>query len=273
MELGERLRQARQEAGLSQRQLCGDTITRNMLSQIENGSARPSMDTLRELAARLGKPMGYFLEEQAVISPNLAVMERARQKEGKEVLEELEAYQAPDAVFDRERWLLEALTCLDMARQALDAGKKEYAGALLERAGKAGGHTVYYTPELERRRQLLAYEAGFLPAEEVNTDEWELFLIAKAFLAENVPEKCIGIMQTIDGLEEEHHFILGQAYLLLSQYEQAIGHFRQAEGYDPQAVFAGLEKCYSALEDYKQAYFYACKQRNGHLGDDCPYAQ
>ena len=66
MELGQRLKQARLEAGLSQRQLCGEEITRNMLSQIENGSARPSMDTLRYLAARLGKPMGYFLEEQAV---------------------------------------------------------------------------------------------------------------------------------------------------------------------------------------------------------------
>ena len=43
MTLGEKIKQARQEAGLSQRQLCGDAITRNMLSQIENGSARPSM--------------------------------------------------------------------------------------------------------------------------------------------------------------------------------------------------------------------------------------
>ena len=34
MELGEKLLQARQEAGLSQRQLCGDVITRNMLSLI-----------------------------------------------------------------------------------------------------------------------------------------------------------------------------------------------------------------------------------------------
>ena len=32
MELGEKLKQARLEAGLSQRQLCGEEITRNMLS-------------------------------------------------------------------------------------------------------------------------------------------------------------------------------------------------------------------------------------------------
>ena len=34
MELGEKLLRARQEAGLSQRQLCGEEIPRNMLSQI-----------------------------------------------------------------------------------------------------------------------------------------------------------------------------------------------------------------------------------------------
>ena len=56
MALSQRLKQARLEAGLSQKALCGDRITRNMLSQIENGSARPSMDTLRYLAQQLGKP-------------------------------------------------------------------------------------------------------------------------------------------------------------------------------------------------------------------------
>ena len=78
MSLGEALRQARLEAGLSQRALCGDEITRNMLSRIENGVAQPSMRTLQYLAGRLGKPMSYFLDEQAVVSSNQQVMERAR---------------------------------------------------------------------------------------------------------------------------------------------------------------------------------------------------
>ena len=55
MDIGGKLKAARLEAGLSQRQLCGEIITRNMLSQIENGSAQPSMETLCQLAARLGK--------------------------------------------------------------------------------------------------------------------------------------------------------------------------------------------------------------------------
>ena len=40
MELGTKLRQARLDAGLSQRQLCEGIVTRNMLSQIENGAAK-----------------------------------------------------------------------------------------------------------------------------------------------------------------------------------------------------------------------------------------
>ena len=63
MEMGELLRKARLEAGLTQRALCGDRITRNMLSQIENGTARPSMATLQYLADALGKPVSYFLGE------------------------------------------------------------------------------------------------------------------------------------------------------------------------------------------------------------------
>ena len=76
MDIGKKLRQARLDAGLSQRQLCGDVITRNMLSLIENGSARPSMDTLAYLAEQLGKPMGFFLGEK---SANAECIKKARQ--------------------------------------------------------------------------------------------------------------------------------------------------------------------------------------------------
>ena len=65
--LGEKIRQARLEQGLSQRQLCGTEITRNMLSQIESGKARPSMQTLTYLAQTLGKPVSFFLEEQVEV--------------------------------------------------------------------------------------------------------------------------------------------------------------------------------------------------------------
>lgn len=75
MTMGERLRQAREEAGLSQRQVCGDQITRNQLSQLEHDRVGPSVETLRYLARQLGKPVSYFLGE---ISPNLQILQEVR---------------------------------------------------------------------------------------------------------------------------------------------------------------------------------------------------
>ena len=106
MTLGEKILQARQASGLSQRQLCGEMITRNMLSQIEHGTASPSMDTLRYLAARLGKPVSYFLEEEDAALPNWPRIRRARlayaREDGAGVLAALENYDAPDEIFDQE---------------------------------------------------------------------------------------------------------------------------------------------------------------------------
>ena len=260
MELGTRLRQARTEAGLSQRQLCEGLITRNMLSQIENGSARPSMDTLRQLAARLGKPISYFLEEKTVYSPNLAVMEQARNAAGQAVLDTLEAYRGPDAQFDRERWLLEALTCLELARQALDSGKKGLAGTMLARAEKAGGRTPYYTPDLEHRRLLLCCEGGFLPPSALPEDRRVLMLWAQAALEDSKPERCGKLLEAVQVRDEQWHFLRAEAYFALQEYAQAAEHYRQAEEYSLQ-VYGRLEHCYRELEDYKMAYLYACKQR------------
>jgi len=262
MKLGQRLRQARLEAGLSQRQLCGEEITRNMLSQIENGSARPSMDTLRYLAARLGKPMGYFLEEEAVISPNQQLMASARQ--GGDVLELLKAYQGPDAIFDPERWLLEALACMESARQALADHKPGYAKALLQQAAAAGAQTPYYTPELERRRLLLCHEAGMdaqMLARHLPDMDGELLLRAQAALESGQAMRCAQLLDAAESRDEKWHFLRGEACLALKEYHPAAAHFLQAETYAPMRVYARLEQCYKELEDYKQAYFYACKQR------------
>ena len=139
MELGEKLRQARLEAGLTQRQLCGDQITRNMLSLIENGSAKPSMETLRYLASRLGKSVSFFLDETAVVSVNQETMESARRLydagDYAAAALVLEGYRELDGVYDREKQLLWALTHLNLAEQAIRQRARPGADA----AGRAGG--------------------------------------------------------------------------------------------------------------------------------------
>ena len=111
MELGQKLKHARQAAGLSQRQLCGDVITRNMLSQIENGNAQPSMATLQHLAKQLGKPVSFFLDEEPA-SGNQQRILQARSATSEEKLRLLADYEGPDPIFDPEYFFLKASICI-----------------------------------------------------------------------------------------------------------------------------------------------------------------
>lgn len=270
MELGQKIKQARLESGLSQRQLCGEEITRNMLSQIENGSARPSMDTLRYLAARLGKTVAYFLEEQAVTSPNQSVMEQARESWSKGDPERtariLADYRGPDRVFDRERWLLEALCLMATAEQALQENKQAYAVRLLEKAKQAGEQTDYYTPDLERKRKLLSCRADPAAAREIASSlpdlTPEILVRARAALEVGDPARCGRILDAAAPTEDgQWHYLRGEAYFAMGQYAPAAEHYHRAESLYPRQTALRLEQCYRELEDFKQAYFYACKQR------------
>jgi len=62
--LGERVRSARRETGLSQAQLAGDELTKGFISQIESGLVRPSIRSLQHIAQKLGKPLDYFIGDE-----------------------------------------------------------------------------------------------------------------------------------------------------------------------------------------------------------------
>ncbi len=64
IDLGKKIRRLRTAQQMTQTALAGDQITRNMLSQIENGSAQPSLPTVLYLAQKLNIPAGYFLAEE-----------------------------------------------------------------------------------------------------------------------------------------------------------------------------------------------------------------
>ena len=61
--LGQRIRQARQELGLTLTAVAGKDFTRAFLNQVELGRSQPSTQTLRIIAQRLQRPIDYFLEE------------------------------------------------------------------------------------------------------------------------------------------------------------------------------------------------------------------
>ena len=267
MNLGEKLKQARLEAGLSQRQLCGEEITRNMLSQIEHGTARPSMDTLRYLAQRLGKPVSWFLEEESVVSPNQTVMTQARhffdRGEYANAMMALETYRSPDAVYDRERQLLECLILLRLAEVAADEGREPLARELLERLEIP--EQGYCIEELTCRALLLR---GRLFREELPRicrdlpdREEELLLRAEGALMERQPEKAARLLDACNGESSRWKLLRADAYMAQGAFRKAIPLLLAAEKVCPGEAAAQLEICYRETGNYRQAYVYACKQK------------
>ncbi len=267
-DLGRRLKEARLEAGLSQRQLGGEKLTRNMLSLIENGAAAPSLDTLSYLAARLGKPVSYFLEEQTVTSPNQEAMSRARaayqRGDAPETLAALEGYREPDPVFDQEYRLLSALSRMDLAQAAVAQGRRPYAVALLDQAARAGEQCAYFGPWKGRLLLLLAQaDPERIPeaARALPSLDPPLLLLAQAAMDGGDPVRCAACLDAaLDREGPDWNLLRGQAYLAQGNFEAAAKCLHLAEDSRPAAVPL-LEQCYRELGDYKMAYFYACKQK------------
>lgn len=269
MALCDKIRQARLEAGLSQKALCGDTITRNMLSLIENGNAKPSMATLSYIAQRLGKPVSYFLEEAAVVSENQGVITAARaayaQADYSRAQELLAGYETDDALFDAEFFLLNALTQVALAEQAIAQGRSVYALTLLERAQQALRQTPYATEALQRHILVLHYGAkpslARVLAESLPDNTQETCLRAEAALQQGQPQKAAAILDAHQSSKPQWQLLRGTCAMQLQQYAEAARYYHGAEEAYPQQTAAALEQCYRELQDYKMAYQYACKQR------------
>jgi tetratricopeptide (TPR) repeat protein len=60
LRLGERLRQLRVAAGLTQSELAVERFSKEYISQIERGKTRPTQETIEWLASRLGVDAGYL---------------------------------------------------------------------------------------------------------------------------------------------------------------------------------------------------------------------
>src|SRR3954462_9110450 len=100
LRLGERLRQLRVAGGMTQTELAGDRFSKEYVSQIERGKTRPTPETIRWLADRLGVDAGFLAnggsaDERGRVAAALAragALLEARRND--EALAELEAVRA-----------------------------------------------------------------------------------------------------------------------------------------------------------------------------------
>lgn len=255
MTIGQRILAARLEAGLSQRQLAGESITRNMLSAIEHDKAKPSLDTLLYLSGMLNRPVGYFLGEDSPALEGYDRMELARSCcDGRRYRQCLDALAGiPEGcALDRERRILKVVATIALARQAMEEGKMPYARRLLEEPVEEG--CPYFTPGLERELALLRKAAGL--GVRIPSDDG-LVLRAEEALGEGRPSDARRYLLAEDDRDDRWHFLMGETLFALGEYAAAAEHYHAAEQSMAGAVRRRLQLCYAALKDFEKAYYYA----------------
>ena len=261
MELGEKLRSARLSAGLTQKQLSDGIVTRNMLSQIENGTAKPSMKTLEAFAERLNRKISFFLEDSPAASPNTRLVENARgcfdRGDWNGALEALSYFQQPDGVHDRERALLRQLCLLELAREAVGERKYPYARELLE---KMGEERSYCQSFLDRERILLLGKLG--QTDQLPSLDEELLLRAEQAISRRDESRAAALLDACEAQDLPLWQLLrGKCALASGDYARAAELLSGAETVYPEESAPLLEICFRELGDYKQAYLYACRQK------------
>ena len=146
--LGERIRELRMRLGITQRELAGDRITRNMLSLIESGNASPSVSTLLYIADRLGTSAGYFFTSTeadegryfklSIIDDLKEQFRRGNYRECERICESV-----PMSARDDELSYLAAISYLHTAREAAEALEPSQALKDLANARSYAERSIY----------------------------------------------------------------------------------------------------------------------------------
>ena len=157
MNIGEKIRSLRVAKLMTQSELAGNQITRNMLSRIENGSAQPSLSTILYIAGRLNVPVGFLLAEEGdeIVYQkmnSLANIKRAYRAGDLAGCRSLCLSSCPEP--DDEIRLLLANCDLGIAEDAFWKGRIRFACRFFDEALLYAGETLYPAPHIRARTEL-----------------------------------------------------------------------------------------------------------------------
>lgn len=271
MKIGEKIRQRRKELGYTQAYVCGDGLTRNMLSLIETDKANPSLQTLCRIARILDVPVSYLIGEEDLdryrrsqTVPKIRAYFKAARYD--RCLSEIDALSQDGD--DELNWL-GAQAALALAKSQVRGGSFSLALGNFDRAAAFAARTVY--PVEDIRAQILLYrpvaENFRFPLLSFDQKQYERTI-------SDVAGYEFYKYMTMDGsyffqnpLYEMH--LRAKRLMRLKKYAEAIEllskledrkNEENAEAYLLFGVYADLETCYKEIGDFERAYRYANKR-------------
>lgn len=284
--LGKKIRALRLQKKMTQKEVVGDFITRNMLSQIESGTATPSMRTLEYLARVLDVPMFYLMEDE---QPEDQTMPIAMLQKAKRAFRDgdydacLASLQRVKEPFLEEANALRAKASLEKARILLRQGEFEQAKQLAEEAMQLNDQSIYGARSVKADAYLCMDEATnegwdyymqYRSALETPYSNAHVSMInAEMFLNQGKVEQARIMLDALSGGDYDHCMLdAGRVRLLQArvamakeQWEEALSLCHEAEELWEQAphhaqralLYQCMEQCAMKLDDYKSAHHYA----------------
>ena len=289
MTLGEKIRAARIEKHMTQKDLVGSYITRNMLSKIENGSATPSVKTLEYLADALGMPAGYFMSENTSdeFTPGNMVDAREQFRQGSwdgciHILETMDM----DGGYRDEALLLLSRAKISLSKRAIEDGRYEEAIRLSQEAIVHNAETLYFSAALKTEALLLIVRCvmeidgdfdhalnEYLDAyQDQGLGEFYRLTMAEHYIRKGDLDSARAEMDSIvrlsDATKPAYLMLQGQMDLQGQEYAEAAKQLERAEqlarssgsSHFMSGLYAMLEQCYREMDDFKKAYHYASMQ-------------
>lgn len=291
--LGERIKEARLEKQLTQKEVSGDFITRNMLSQIENGLAKPSIKTIEYIAKKLDKPLTYFMD--AMVEEDLYhnqiskldnIIDSYTKKEWDNCIEgltkiinSLDSKKVPLNI--REIYLL-MYRCLaykgfELFNENMSKEAEEYLIKSLSYQQKIPYLDVYLKSKI---LLCLAHVSLLLDrvddAEEYFSEYEQIYLIkelssqsllikGEILLRKKRYKDCTELLEKNKSINDinnfNYYFLLGRAYFEQEKYSESIDVFskcyefvEESDNQRPNFLHKYIAESYSKIGDFEKAY-------------------
>lgn len=269
--LGKKIKDLRKARGLTQSQLAGEKVTRNMLSGIENGTANPSLETLRYLAEGLSVSVAYLISEEN----DLVFFEKKRL-----ISKIYRAYEAKNYTVcislindipekDEELYYLLAVCHLELAKKSVAHGALLTALGNLELSKECSEKTkidtkhieaqipMYYSIAKNIQSPLLEFDAQKYHNALIGSVDFEFFKYLTLDFSYAFETPALALHMESKKLMKDRNYVEAVKRLLNAT------ELSKKDDYNAFVVFSlysDLEYCYKQLYDYEKAYMYSSKR-------------
>lgn len=271
MTLGEKIKNARIKKGMTQSELSGKKITRNMLSAIESGKAKPSVDTIQYLAQALSLPAAYFLsedddlhfyEKKMIITD---VYRAYKAKNYKACIRKIKTV----SVLDDELYYLLSKSHLELAKISISRGELTSANDFLlkseEYAKNTALDTAHLTPLIKMYKcitenvysPLLNFDTSYFDSQTTHAYDYEMFKYLTQDL--DFPFARKEFLHHIEAkkLLKKHLYSDAIRSLLLAIEASKSGEYNAFVLF---TLYTDIENCYKQVYDFENAYIYSSKR-------------